>query len=156
MNDDGPERTPDGHHVVIDGRRWRATDPDLPEALRSALVGELMAARRAVGAADTDVAVRRARDRVQDAKVALGERGHPWWEEADDDQRRERVAATLRALARRADGGPVGLSTAAQVLPDGRDGHEPPGPVHDVAADLVAGGDVVWVDEARDAVTLRN
>ena len=25
-----PERTADGRYVVIDGRRWRATDPDLP------------------------------------------------------------------------------------------------------------------------------
>ena len=78
-----PERTPDGHYVVIDGRRWRATDPSIPEERRQELVNELMSARRAVGAAkkagDED-AERAARKRVNAAKVALGERGEPWWE----------------------------------------------------------------------------
>ncbi|CAA9462315.1 MAG: hypothetical protein AVDCRST_MAG38-227 [uncultured Solirubrobacteraceae bacterium] len=78
-----PERTPDGHYVVIDGRRWRATDPSLPEERRQELVSELMSARRAVGAArragDSD-AEQRARARVHAAKVGLGERGPKWWE----------------------------------------------------------------------------
>ena len=69
--------------MIIDGRRWRATDPSLTEERRSELVSELMSARRAVGAAkkagDAD-AERKARDRVHAAKVALGERGEPWWE----------------------------------------------------------------------------
>ena len=65
-----PERTPDGRYIVVDGRRWRATDPSIPEALAAELRSELMAARRAVGAREPD-----ARARVQDAKVALGERG---------------------------------------------------------------------------------
>jgi uncharacterized protein len=79
-----PERTPDGRYIVVDGRRWRASDPGLPEERRQELVDELMAARRAVGAAkragDAE-AERAARDRVHAAKVALGERGTPWWEE---------------------------------------------------------------------------
>lgn len=77
------EHTPDGHYVVIDGRRWRATDPSLPEARRQELVAELMGARRAVGAAkraQDPSAERAARDRVHAAKVALGERGPTWWE----------------------------------------------------------------------------
>lgn len=90
---DGPPRTEDGHFVVVDGRRWRATDPSIPEALRAELVATLMAARRAVrGGAP--------RDAVQDAKVALGERGEPWWEEPTSDGRRERLAATIRSLLR--------------------------------------------------------
>ncbi len=72
-----PQPTADGRHLIIDGRRWRATDPDLPEADRRALVSELMSARSAVGHAkrrgDED-AVQAARARVQAAKVALGER----------------------------------------------------------------------------------
>lgn len=84
------ERTPDGRYVVIDGRRWRATDPDIPEDVASALRKRLMAARRDVGAAlragDPD-AERAARARVQAAKVALGERGTPWWEQTDDERR---------------------------------------------------------------------
>ncbi len=78
-----PERTPDGRHVIIDGRRWRATDPSLPEDRRAALVRELMSARSAVGHAKRRgdaVAERAARDRVHAAKVALGERGPRWWD----------------------------------------------------------------------------
>lgn len=82
------EKTPDGHHVVIDGRKWRATNPNLPEDERQRLVNELMSARRAVGAAlkaaDKE-AEEAARARVQAAKVALGERGPKWWEENQQD-----------------------------------------------------------------------
>lgn len=78
------EKTPDGHHVLIDGRRWRATDPNIPEERRQQLVDELMRARRDVGralrAGDAE-AVREARRRVHACKVALGERGAKWWEE---------------------------------------------------------------------------
>ena len=90
-----------GRHVVVDGRRWRATDPAIPVPLRTELVGELMAARRAVRAASGDeAAVAAARRRVHDAKLALGERGAPWWEPAPTEAHRERVAATVRALLR--------------------------------------------------------
>lgn len=78
------EPTPDGHHVVIDGRKWRATNPNLPADVRQNLVNELMSARRAVGAAlkagDSD-AEETARARVDAAKIGLGERGPKWWEE---------------------------------------------------------------------------
>ncbi|MFD6877258.1 MULTISPECIES: hypothetical protein [unclassified Streptomyces] len=80
-----PPVTPDGHHVVIGGRRWRATDPAVPEDVGARLRVHLMAARRAVGAAlraDDPGAERAARDRVRIAKVALGERGTPWWEQS--------------------------------------------------------------------------
>ncbi len=77
------EPTPDGHHVVIEGRKWRATNPNLPEAERQNLVNELMSARRAVGVAlkakDAE-AEKAARARVNAAKIALGERGPKWWE----------------------------------------------------------------------------
>jgi uncharacterized protein len=90
------ERTPDGRYVVINGRRWRASDPMLPDPVADALRHELMAARRAVGAAlravDPD-AERRARDRVQRAKVGLGERGTPWWEQSDEERRTRWEAA---------------------------------------------------------------
>ena len=78
-----PEKTPDGRYVITDGRRWRATDPSIPEERRKELVAELMSARRAVGAAkraDDAKAEKAARARVHAAKVALGERGEPWWE----------------------------------------------------------------------------
>jgi hypothetical protein len=77
------EKSEDGHYVVIDGRKWRATNPNLPEAKRQELVNELMAARRAVGAAlkaKDSAAEKSARERVQAVKEALGERGPKWWE----------------------------------------------------------------------------
>ncbi|MFF8386948.1 hypothetical protein [Streptomyces kanasensis] len=101
-----PDRTPDGRYIVVDGRRWRATDPDVPDDAAARLRSHLMAARRAVGAA------RRARDpeaesaaraRVHTAKVALGERGTPWWEQ-DAAQRRTRWSEGLAALDREAPG----------------------------------------------------
>ena len=96
-----PERTADGRFLVIGGRRWRASDPAIPDALRTELVAELMAARRAVrDAAGDEEATAAARRRVQDAKVALGERGEPWWEPPSEDGLRERLAAAVRTLLR--------------------------------------------------------
>ncbi|MFE3682139.1 MULTISPECIES: hypothetical protein [unclassified Streptomyces] len=95
-----PDHTPDGHFVVIEGRRWRATDPLLPEDLASRLRKHLMAARRAVRSAladEDEAALRAARERVQLAKVALGERGTPWWEQSAS-QRRRRWEDGLTAL----------------------------------------------------------
>jgi len=83
------ETTPDGRYVVIKGRRWRATDPELPEDVAAVLRSQLMSARRAVGAAlkaDDPVAERAARDRVQRAKTALGECGTPWWEQSSAER----------------------------------------------------------------------
>lgn len=84
------ERTPDGRYVVIDGRRWRAADPDLPEDVAARLRSALMGARRAVGVAlraGDAGAERAARTRVHRAKTALGERGTPWWEQTPDERR---------------------------------------------------------------------
>ncbi len=78
------EQTDDGHHVRIDGRLWRATDPALPEPERQTLVNELMSARSAVGWAKRrgdPEAEKAARARVHAAKVGLGERGPKWWEQ---------------------------------------------------------------------------
>jgi hypothetical protein len=72
-----------GRYVLIEGRRWRATAPGIPEEERVRLVGELMRARRDVGRAlraNDAEAEREARARVHAAKVALGERGEKWWE----------------------------------------------------------------------------
>ena len=84
---DGPEHTPDGHHVVIDGRRWRATDPAIPEERRSELQRALMAWRRDVRRTRGTEEEATSRAGVQAAKVALGERGTPWWEQGDDERR---------------------------------------------------------------------
>jgi hypothetical protein len=57
-------------HRVVRGRRWRVSDPRIPEPLRQALVDELMSARRAVKAGTDAAAERVARGRVRHAKVA--------------------------------------------------------------------------------------
>lgn len=57
----GPDTTDDGHYVVINGGRWRATDPAISEERRAELTRILMAWRREVRHAkakpgDTDTA----------------------------------------------------------------------------------------------------
>jgi Protein of unknown function (DUF3253) len=92
----------DARWIVVNGRRWRATDPAIEPRFRAELVAELMAARRAVQQSRRDRdrdAETQARGRVHRAKVALGERGEPWWEEASESGQRERLAAVALALA---------------------------------------------------------
>ncbi len=80
----GPKRTEDGRYVVINGKKWRASDPRLSEERRAELVLALMDARRAVKAAKRsgdEEGLGEARRRVHEAKVALGERGEAWWQD---------------------------------------------------------------------------
>jgi hypothetical protein len=95
MSREAPPTTEDGHHVVIDGRRWRATDPDIPEQRRAELTRILMAWRREVGRATNTSAERTARAGVQAAKCALGERGDPPWWQQSDAERRQRWQADV-------------------------------------------------------------
>lgn len=83
--------TPDGRYFVVKGRLWRMSDPSLDPDRRERHVADLMAARRAVAAAGRsgdEKARREARDAVQTAKVALGERGPVWWRDGDPDLNR--------------------------------------------------------------------
>ena len=69
-------------------------NPSLPEPTRLALVKELMTARRGVKdalAAGNEQDLARARRAVHAAKVALGERGAPWWGADEPDLNRRRV-----------------------------------------------------------------
>ena len=81
------EHSPDGRYVVVDGRRWRATDPLVPQARREELQRVLMAWRRAVRTARGTADEPRVRAGVHAAKVALGERGTPWWEQTEEERR---------------------------------------------------------------------
>jgi len=93
------ERTSDGRYIVVNGRRWRATNPNIPEPLRKELVAELMDARRAVKSAKADPEqLARVRARVHNAKIALGERGEAWWAEATDEGQAQRATAAIMAL----------------------------------------------------------
>ncbi len=73
----------DSHWLIIDGRRWRRTDPSLPSDVVDALKSHLGRGRSAVrtakrhGDEEGEAAARR---RVNLAKHGLGERGPRWWE----------------------------------------------------------------------------
>ena len=135
------ERTPDGRYLMIGGRRWRATDPQIPDALQTELVAELMAARRAVQSAHGDpAATARARSRVHDAKLALGERGEPWWEPPSAAGLQDRLAAAIRSLLRhRKPGSTICPSDAARVA-GGADWHSTMDTAREVAGGLAAQG----------------
>lgn len=94
---DGPLRTPDGRYLVVRGRLWRATNPDLPAEARDALVHALMDARRAVKAAlrtRDAMQLKAARGEVDAAKTGLGERGAVWWNDGAPDFNRHLIKNT--------------------------------------------------------------
>ncbi|POA40872.1 hypothetical protein [Pseudomonas sp. GW456-12-1-14-TSB6] len=86
--------TPDGRYFVVKGQLWRCSNPSLDEDVRQRLVDTLMAARREVknakGSQDASQ-LKRAREKVQMAKVALGERGPVWWADGSPDFNRRLV-----------------------------------------------------------------
>jgi hypothetical protein len=113
--------TEDERYIIVEGRRWRRSDPAIPDRFRTELVAELMDARRAVASAQRCGTVAAgeiagARRRVQDAKVALGERGAPWWEQASPAERAERIRAAIRALLRHRHPATICPSDAARVV----------------------------------------
>ncbi|TDL45986.1 biopolymer transporter Tol [Microbacterium oleivorans] len=88
----------DERWLVINGRRWRRTDPSLPADLVAALTSHLgrgrSGVRRAKGDPDATSAARR---RVDLAKHGLGERGPYWWDEPEVERLR-RARQALREL----------------------------------------------------------
>ncbi|GAA1555374.1 biopolymer transporter Tol [Brevibacterium picturae] len=86
--------------LIVNGRRWRRTDPELEANVVEELKSHLGAARSGVRTAKksgADDALRVARHRVNTAKQGLGERGDYWWE-MTVDERRERAEAALNDL----------------------------------------------------------
>ncbi len=138
------ERTDDGRYMIVKGRKWRVSDPAIPEKLRAELVKELMTARRLVKTHGDEV-----RYRVQDAKVALGERGEPWWEPSEDG-RRERLAATMRALLRHREGATICPSDAARVAA-GEDWRDVMPLARETAGRLAEAGQVVISQKSQPA-----
>ena len=97
MTSQEPPRTPDGRYIAVRGRLWRATNPNLDIDHRDRLVAELMDARRSIGSAKRSGdanAERFARAAVHAAKVALGERGPPWWSDGAPDLNRRMARNT--------------------------------------------------------------
>jgi hypothetical protein len=94
---DGTLTTPDGRYIVVRGKLWRRSNPDLAPEVRDRLVHELMNARRAKKAAkqsDAPERVADARADVDAAKTALGERGPVWWSDGTPDLTRHMAANT--------------------------------------------------------------
>lgn len=83
--------TPDRRYLIVRGRLWRASNPQLSAEQKEALVKQLMDARRQVKsalAAEDKAALAAARQAVHSAKVALGERGPVWWTDGTQDYNR--------------------------------------------------------------------
>jgi hypothetical protein len=90
-------QTPDGRYFIVKEMLWRCANPSLSDATRRALVGDLMRARRDVKKAKSDqdeMALMAAREAVDTAKVALGERGPVWWADGSPDYNRHKVTST--------------------------------------------------------------
>jgi len=100
------EKKSDGHYIIVNGRRWRATDPLIPDAVLAELKHYLAKGRSGVRAKggigrEDDEHVKLARARTGLAKLGLGERGKPeWWNTTDEDRkaRWERALHELRQL----------------------------------------------------------
>jgi hypothetical protein len=86
--------------LVIDGRRWRRTDPSLPDEIVAALTSHLGRGRSGVRVAKREEdaeAIATARRRVDLAKHGLGERGTYWWD-MTEEERLDRAHEALRQL----------------------------------------------------------
>ncbi|WP_313144692.1 hypothetical protein [Stenotrophomonas sp.] len=87
----GAPLTPDKRYIVVRGRLWRASNPNLTATERARWVAALMDARRAVQTAMRSgeaTALRSARRAVEAAKRGLGERGPVWWTDGGKDYNR--------------------------------------------------------------------
>lgn len=93
--------TPDGRYFVVKDRLWRCANPSLSPETQREYVRQLMAARRAVRTAmqsEDGQALKQAREAVNRAKIALGERGATWWSDGAPDYNRRFVRNTPYAL----------------------------------------------------------
>ena len=100
MTSDVYPDTLDGRYFVVRGRLWRKSNPSLSVGVRDRLVSDLMRARSAVKVARRDAdadALARARRAVDDAKIALGERGPVWWTDGSPDLNRHMARTTVYA-----------------------------------------------------------
>ena len=91
------EPTDDEKWLVVDGRRWRRTDPAIPADALARLKSHLGRGRSGVRTAGTDAELAATRRRTQLAKLGLGERGPKWWEQTAAE-RRERWTSALAEL----------------------------------------------------------
>jgi hypothetical protein len=86
--------TPDRRYFVVRGRLWRLSNPALDSNEHARLVQELMMARRALRDGVTSRERISARQKIDAAKRALGERGDPWWSDGSPDYNRRLAVNT--------------------------------------------------------------
>lgn len=97
-------RTSDGRFIIVNNRRWRATDPLIPDAELAQLKHHLAKGRsgtrvaKGKGKEEADAAVKLARQRTGIAKHGLGERGKPEWWNDSEEGRRKRWEDALKEL----------------------------------------------------------
>jgi hypothetical protein len=153
VTDEDASDTAEGERwIVVNGKRWRATDPAIEPKFRSELVDELMAARRSVQRArrhHDPVSEQDAHARVHRAKVALGERGEPWWDEPSERGQRDRLAAVALTLAaHRAPDRTICPSDVARAV-GGPTWRSLLDPVRDVVRGLAQAGSVEILQKGR-------
>lgn len=100
------DRTSDGHYIVVNGRKWRATDPAIPESeleeFKHFLALGRSGSRKSKTKTEDDI--KAARQYTGLAKLGLGERGQPvWWEDSSEGRKKRWSDALvqLRALPSR-------------------------------------------------------
>ena len=100
------DRTSDGHYIIVNGRKWRATDPAIPESeleeLKHFLALGRSGSRKSKTKTENDI--KAAREYTGLAKLGLGERGQPvWWEDSSEGRKKRWSDALvqLRALPSR-------------------------------------------------------
>lgn len=97
------DRTADGHYIIVNNRKWRATDPMIPTEELKELKHFL-----AIGRGGSRKSSNKSNDQIEAArkytglaKLGLGERGQPpWWQDSDDarQQRWKQALQQLREL----------------------------------------------------------
>ncbi|KAK9895473.1 hypothetical protein P389DRAFT_197530 [Cystobasidium minutum MCA 4210] len=94
------DRTPDEHYIIVNGRKWRATDPAIPEAefeeLKHFLALGRSGSRKSKTKSEDDI--KAARQYTALAKLGLGERGQPVWWEDTSEGRKKRWSDALEQL----------------------------------------------------------
>lgn len=90
-------QTKDGRYIVVRRRLWRKSNPNLSAETRQQLVNELMTQRRnkrrAIKLGDSKLHAE-TKHKINEVKIALGERGPVWWDDGQPDYTRKMLYST--------------------------------------------------------------
>ncbi|KAK4161689.1 hypothetical protein QBC43DRAFT_323094 [Cladorrhinum sp. PSN259] len=97
-----PPKSPDGHHIIVNNRKWRATDPSIPTEVLTELKHYLAKGRSGVRKTQSGKVGREkiniSRQTTALAKLGLGERGKPEWWNDTPSNRQKRWESALESL----------------------------------------------------------